>query len=190
MDFFFFCLGRGKGESEPPGGGGGGGSVSCIEIPGGGGFPGGGWGRGAGRMSREFFGGVGAIFFSGPKCPPRGPMKINISGGTLSGTNRSVPGTNGTRPLNRPRPSLGQTGRFLFNYTVESPFCPICPWTGGARHWDDCSARRVGKLFMCFRLLVFIFAPLVFVLTDMYALCNAWYVVCVQEHCSRHMEEL
>ena len=32
---------------------------------------------------------------------------------------------NGSRPWGKPRSSLGQTGRFLFNCTVKSPFCPI-----------------------------------------------------------------
>ena len=32
-----------------------------------------------------------------------------------------LPGTNWD-------PSLGQTGLFLFNSTVKSPFCPVCPW--------------------------------------------------------------
>ena len=36
--------------------------------------------------------------------------------GPLPGTNRD--------------PSQGQTGRFLFNSTVKSPFCPVCPWDG------------------------------------------------------------
>ena len=36
--------------------------------------------------------------------------------GPLPGTNRD--------------PSLGQTGRSLFNYTVKSPFCPVYPWDG------------------------------------------------------------
>ena len=27
-------------------------------------------------------------------------------------------------------PSLGQTGLSLFNSTVKSPFCPVCPWDG------------------------------------------------------------
>ena len=34
-----------------------------------------------------------------------------------------LPGTNWD-------PSLGQTGRFLLNSTVKSPFCPVCPWDG------------------------------------------------------------
>ena len=49
----------------------------------------------------------------------------------MSGTNRNrpwdkwdpSPGQTGT-------PSQGQTGRFLFNSTVKSPFCPVCPWDG------------------------------------------------------------
>ena len=32
-----------------------------------------------------------------------------------------LPGTNWD-------PSLGQTGLSLFNSTVKSPFCPVCPW--------------------------------------------------------------
>ena len=59
------------------------------------------------------------------------PININIFGGTVSGTNRNrpwdkwdpSPGQNGTRPL-------GQTGLSLFNSTVKSPFCPVCPWDG------------------------------------------------------------
>ena len=49
----------------------------------------------------------------------------------MSGTNRHrpwdkwdpVPGTKWDPPL-------GQTGLSLFNSTVKSPFCPVCPWDG------------------------------------------------------------
>ena len=59
------------------------------------------------------------------------PININILGGTVSGTNRN-------RPWDKRDPSLGtnwdlslgQTGLFLFNSTVKSPFCPVCPWDG------------------------------------------------------------
>ena len=27
-------------------------------------------------------------------------------------------------------PSLGQTGRLLLKSTINSPFCPVCPWDG------------------------------------------------------------
>ena len=48
-------------------------------------------------------------------------------------------------------PSLGQTGLSLFNFTVKSPFCPVCPWDGGGVcPWDDCPTRAVRKMFMCF----------------------------------------
>ena len=51
----------------------------------------------------------------------------------MSGTNRNrpwdkwdpSPGQSGTR-----HPSLRQTGLSLFNSTVKSPFCPVCPWDG------------------------------------------------------------
>ena len=42
-------------------------------------------------------------------------------------------GTNGTRPWDKWDPSLGQngqTGLSLFNSTVKSAFCPVCPWDG------------------------------------------------------------
>ena len=48
--------------------------------------------------------------------------------------------------------SLGQTGLSLFNSTVKSPFCPVCPW-------DDCPAGAVRKMFMCFLFIGF-FLPI------------------------------
>ena len=52
-------------------------------------------------------------------------------------------------------PSLGQIGTrpwdkpaiFLFNSTVKSPFCPVCPWDG---------TRAVRKMSMCFLFIGFI----------------------------------
>ena len=65
------------------------------------------------------------------------------------GQNGPVPGTN--RDL-----SLGQTGCSLFNYTVKSPFCRALSLARtGVRPWDDCPARTVRKMFMCFCLLFF-----------------------------------
>ena len=55
-------------------------------------------------------------------------------------------------------PSLGQTGRFLLNSTVESPFCPVCPWDG----WVPGTIVPQGQSEKClcvFCLLVFFFAP-------------------------------
>ena len=40
------------------------------------------------------------------------------------------PRDNGPVPGRNCDPSLGQTGRFLSNSTVKSPFCPVCPWDG------------------------------------------------------------
>ena len=51
-----------------------------------------------------------------------------------------VPGTN--------RPSL-------LNSTVKLPFC-VCPWDGWVRPWDDCPARAVRKMFMCFMFIGFL----------------------------------
>ena len=39
-------------------------------------------------------------------------------------------GQTGPLPGRNRDPSLGETGRSLFNYTVKLPFCPVCPWDG------------------------------------------------------------
>ena len=39
-------------------------------------------------------------------------------------------GQMGPLPRTKWDPSLGQTGLSLFNSTVKSPFCPVCPWDG------------------------------------------------------------
>ena len=64
-----------------------------------------------------------------------------------------LPGTNWD-------PSLGQTGRFLLNSTVKSPFCPVRPWDG----WGFVPGTIVpqgpsDKCLCVFCLLVF-FSPL------------------------------
>ena len=88
------------------------------------------------------------------------PININILGGTVSGTNRNrpwdkrdpLPGTNWD-------PSLGQTGLFLFNSTVKSPFCPVCPWDGWGFVPGTIVPQGSSEKCLCvFRLLVF-FAP-------------------------------
>ena len=59
------------------------------------------------------------------------PININILGGTVSGTNRNRPWDKWDLSLGQTgTPSLGQTGLSLFNSTVKSPFCPVCPWDG------------------------------------------------------------
>ena len=47
------------------------------------------------------------------------------------GTNRNSPWDEpGQVPGTNRHPSLGQTGLFLLNSTVKSPFCRVCPWDG------------------------------------------------------------
>ena len=53
----------------------------------------------------------------------------------------TVPWTNGARPGTNWDPSLGQTGRFLLNSTVKSPFCRVCPWD----RWGSCLGRLSRK---------------------------------------------
>ena len=58
----------------------------------------------------------------------------------------------------KPRSSLGQTGRFLFDYTVKSPNCPVSFWDrwGSFLGWLSCQGRDAyGVLrFLFFRSLV------------------------------------
>ena len=61
----------------------------------------------------------------------RKPININILGGTVSRDKQEPPlGQTGPLAGTKWDPSLGQTGGFLFNSTVKSPFCPVCPWDG------------------------------------------------------------
>ena len=85
-------------------------------------------------------------------------ININIFGGTVSGTNGTRPRDKmGPLPGTKWDPSLGQTGLPLFNSTVKSPFCPVCPWDGwGFVPGDDCPARAVRKMLMCFLFIGFL----------------------------------
>ena len=48
----------------------------------------------------------------------------------LRGKQEPSLGQMGPLPGTKWDPSLGQTGLSLFNSTVKSPFCPVCPWDG------------------------------------------------------------
>ena len=66
-------------------------------------------------------------------------------------------GQMGPLPGTKWDPSLGQTGLSLFNSTIESPFCPVCPWDG----WGFVPGTIVpqgpsGKCLCVFCLLVFL----------------------------------
>ena len=76
-------------------------------------------------------------------------LAYKIWAGQCPGQTRPVPRTNGTRPWDKPRWCLGQTGRFLFNSTVNSPFCPVVLGTRGLPPCYDCPAIGVRKMFMC-----------------------------------------
>ena len=88
------------------------------------------------------------------------PINTNILGGTVSGTNRNrpwdkrdpIPGTNWG-------PSLGQTGRFLFNSTVKSPFCPVCPWDGWGFVPGTIVPQGPSEKCLCVFCLLVFFAP-------------------------------
>ena len=78
----------------------------------------------------------------------KNPINRNILGGTVSRTNRNCPWDKlGPVPgINRDL-SMGQTSRCLFNSKV-----PVCPW-------DDCPARVVGNMFMCFAFIGYFLPP-------------------------------
>ena len=87
-------------------------------------------------------------------------ININIFGGTVSGTNRNrpwdkwdpSPGQTGT-------PSQGQTGRFLLNSTVKSPFCPVCPWDGWGFVPGTIAPEALSEKCLCVFLFIGFFAP-------------------------------
>ena len=88
------------------------------------------------------------------------PINTNILGGTVLGTNRNrprdkpgpVPGTNWA-------PSLGQTGLSLFNSTVKSLFCPVCPWEGWGFVPGTIVPQGPSEKCLCVFCLLFFFAP-------------------------------
>ena len=66
-------------------------------------------------------------------------------------------GQTGPLPGTKLDPSLGQTGLSLFNSTVKSPFCPVCPWDGGGFvSWTIVPQGPSGKCLCVFCLLVFL----------------------------------
>ena len=56
--------------------------------------------------------------------------------------------------------SLGQTGLFLFNSTVKSPFCPVCPWTGGGSSLGQLSHKGRHKSVYVFSVYWFFRPPM------------------------------
>ena len=56
-------------------------------------------------------------------------------------------------------PSLGQTGLSLFNSTVKSPFCPVCPWTGGGSSLGRLSREGRQKNVYVLCVYCFFFVP-------------------------------
>ena len=63
-----------------------------------------------------------------------------------------LPGTNWD-------PSLGQTGLFLFNSTVKSPFCPVCPWDGWGFVPGTIVPQGPSEKCLCVFCLLVFFAP-------------------------------
>ena len=73
-------------------------------------------------------------FGTPPVYPPSGKKKTNKHkhfrrDGVQDKQEPSL-GQMGPLPGTKWDPSLGQTGLSLFNSTVKSPFCPVCPWDG------------------------------------------------------------
>ena len=105
--------------------------------------------------------------------PEKKPININILGGTVSGTNRNRPWDNGPLPGTKWDPSLGQTDLSLFNSTVKSLFCPVCPWDGrGFVPGTIVPRGPSGKCLCVFCLLVFFCSQIGAVLTKTAKMTN------------------
>ena len=68
----------------------------------------------------------------------------------MSGTSRNRPWTNGTPPRDKLGPVPGTNRPFLFSSTVKSPFCPVCPGTGGGSSLGRLSHRGRQKTVFVF----------------------------------------
>ena len=73
------------------------------------------------KSGRNFSGFIEIFRITSGESGKKKTININILGGTVLGTDSN-------RPWDKRDLSLGQTGRFLFNSTVKSLFCPVCPW--------------------------------------------------------------
>ena len=87
-------------------------------------------------------------------------ININIFGGTVSGTNGTRPRDKmGPLPGTKWDPSLGQTSQTLFNSTVKSPFCPVCPWDGWGFVPGTIVPQGLSEKCLCVLCLLVFFAP-------------------------------
>ena len=59
------------------------------------------------------------------------PININILGGTVSGTNRNRPGTNGTPPRDKLGPVPGTNRPSPVQFHSKSAILSVCPGAGG-----------------------------------------------------------
>ena len=68
-------------------------------------------------------------------------------------------GQMGPLPGTKWDPSLGQTGLSLFNSTVKSPFCPVCPWDGWGFVPGTIVPQGPSEKCLCVFCLLVFFAP-------------------------------
>ena len=68
-------------------------------------------------------------------------------------------GQMGLLPGTKWDPSLGQTGLSLFNSTVRSPFCPVCPWDGWGFVPGTIVPQGPSEKCLCVFCLLVFFAP-------------------------------
>ena len=88
------------------------------------------------------------------------PININIFGGTVSGTKRNRPWDKwDPSPGTKWDPSLGQTDLSLFNSTVKSLFCPVCPWDGWGFVPGTIVPRGPSEKCLCVFCLLFFLLP-------------------------------
>ena len=91
----------------------------------------------------------------------RKPININILGGTVSGTNGTPSlGQTGPRPWDKLGPVPGTNRPFsVYFHSKIAILSRLSLGLVGVCPWDDCPARAVRKIFMCFLFIGFFSAP-------------------------------
>ena len=73
----------------------------------------------------------------------------------MSGTSRTHPWDKRDPSLGKLRSSSGQARRLLFNCTVNSPFCSVCPWDRWGQFSRERHQKDIHDNFMCLVLIAF-----------------------------------
>ena len=75
--------------------------------------------------------------------------------------------TNGTPPRDKLGPVPGTNRPFLFNSTVKSPFCPVCPWDGWGFVPGTIVPQGPSQKCLCVFCLLVFFGPQILPIEDL-----------------------